>query len=92
MATNTMQVALYNMRKNKRARAVVVNLVPWSAGLSVTSQHFVRSVGNAYQAQSTGVTGSTPPTHSRGIVSDGVISWLFVDGKFFANAPTPASP
>jgi hypothetical protein len=90
--TRSGQAALFFMRKNKRARAAVGNLTAWSHPLAVTATHYVQNVGNAYQAQNTGTTGSTPPTHTRGIVSDGVINWLFVDSKLFANAPTPLSP
>ena len=37
-----------------------------------------------YESQGTGTTGTIAPTHTGGVVSDGVINWAFVDdaGKF----------
>jgi hypothetical protein len=49
--------------------------------------------GNVYEAVGGGNCGSTPPTHTTGTVSDGNVSWLFVQSygytRFITNTDLP---
>ncbi len=92
--TRPQQAGMYYARKRRRARRIIQSLTPWSAGLSVTQGHYVSYLDNAYQALSSGTTGSTPPTNYSGRQSDGTITWQYVDpaslSKYlFTGAPTP---
>lgn len=51
----------------------------WASGLSVTAGQKYGYSNKLYTADSTGTTGGTPPSHSSGSVSDGAISWTFVE-------------
>jgi hypothetical protein len=67
-------------------RQVVVGVgveQPWATGqaVSIGARRWVQSagsVGRLYEATSAGTTGATAPTHASGTVSDGAVSWLFV--------------
>ncbi|MFM0327344.1 right-handed parallel beta-helix repeat-containing protein [Caballeronia glebae] len=61
--------------------------VQWTAGTTVTVANLVRFNGlNLYRTSKQGTTGSTPPTHSSGTVSDGSIEWTWIA----SNLRTPA--
>jgi len=49
----------------------------WAAGIEVTDGEFCQYNGNVYEAQATGSTGATAPTHPIGTASDGVVSWTY---------------
>ncbi len=46
--------------------------------LDVTTGEYRLAGSKLYQAQNSGLTGSTKPTHLSGTVSDGAIDWLFI--------------
>lgn len=55
----------------------------WAAGQAISNlsdfTQLWRVNGlNIYQAQNTGTTGATPPTHTTGTVSDGAVSWKYI--------------
>lgn len=85
------QSGLYFARKRRLARVVISKLTAWQAGLAVTAGQYVQNIDTAYKATTSGTTGATAPTHARGIVSDGTVSWLRVDSaamnRFVFNAP-----
>lgn len=49
----------------------------WSAGLAVVSGDFYHYQNKLYRADTTATTGATPPTHTSGTVSDGVVDWYY---------------
>lgn len=51
----------------------------WSAGLAVPAASYVKNGINIYLTTAGGTTGVTPPTHTSGTVSDGGVSWLWVN-------------
>jgi hypothetical protein len=51
----------------------------WSSGLVVTAGTFVKNGQNIYYAAAGGTTGTTAPVHTSGTVSDGGVSWLWVN-------------
>jgi hypothetical protein len=51
----------------------------WVSGVTVAATGIYTVNGsNAYVSASTGTTGSTPPTHTSGTVSDGGVNWTYV--------------
>ena len=50
----------------------------WQSGLVVTLNERIWYNGNVYTAGANGTTGATAPTHTTGSVSDGVITWTYV--------------
>jgi hypothetical protein len=50
----------------------------WSSGWRFQQYTIVEYLSNYYEAQGSGVAGGTPPTHTAGTVSDGVISWKYL--------------
>ena len=57
---------------------------PWEANTAYASGDRVYYAKRIYEAQGAGTSGTIPPTHNNGVVSDGVINWSFLDdaGKF----------
>jgi hypothetical protein len=51
----------------------------WVTSTSYSSGAFVRNDGRVYVAASSGTSGTIPPTHTRGTVSDGGVNWTFVN-------------
>jgi len=51
---------------------------PWQAGFAYNANDRVYYSGNIYEAQGAGTSGTIPPTHTAGVVSDGVINWAFI--------------
>lgn len=51
----------------------------WEPGQSYTSGNFVRNQNNVYVALNNGTSGAIAPTHERGDVSDGGVTWRFVN-------------
>ena len=55
----------------------------WVEGLSINPGDYCAYNGNFYYApSSTGATGPTPPTHTSGSASDGVITWEYYGGAY----------
>lgn len=50
----------------------------WAAGINYTPGNIVRSGARYYTASGGGTSGSTAPTHTTGIVSDGGVSWEYI--------------
>ena len=57
---------------------------PWQAGAAYAQGDRVYNQKRIYEAQGAGTSGTIPPVHTDGVVSDGVINWAFIDdaGKF----------
>lgn len=51
----------------------------WTAGLVVTASSYIYYGLNIYQAAGAGTTGATPPTHTSGSVSDGGVTWTYIN-------------
>lgn len=51
----------------------------WTAGTSVSGNAYYQYEGNVYQATGSGTTGTAPPVHERGVVSDGVVGWRYIN-------------
>lgn len=66
-----------------------VGYTAWSAGLVVTSGQYVTNALKLYQSTGAGTTGATAPTHTTGTVSDGTVSWTYVD-SFFGTQREPS--
>lgn len=54
----------------------------WTASLAVTSGSYIFYNGNYYTAGSSATTGATPPTHTSGSASDGVVTWTYYSGAY----------
>lgn len=75
----------------------------WVSGLAIQVGDYTRTSAGFYVADSAGVTGSTPPSHTSGSASDGGVFWtrysgydqtiVFVDelGRFGLNSQPSAS-
>lgn len=55
------------------------NYTLWATGVSKAIRSFVYYGNNIYVATTAGTTGATPPTHTSGSVSDGGVTWKFID-------------
>lgn len=53
-------------------------LAAWASGQSVTAGQVRSNAGKLYQAQTSGTTGATAPTHTNGTASDGAVDWLYL--------------
>jgi hypothetical protein len=51
----------------------------WQTATSYSAGTFVRNDGRVYIAASSGTSGTIPPVHTRGTVSDGGVNWTFVN-------------
>jgi hypothetical protein len=51
----------------------------WTAGASATAGDYFYYGLNVYQAAGSGTTGATPPTHTSGSVSDGTVTWAYIN-------------
>lgn len=60
---------------------------PWSDGISVTTSDYFTNGGNTYVATSTGTTGDSGPTGTGIGISDGGVTWDYVEA-WGAVAPT----
>lgn len=49
----------------------------WAASTVFAANSYCFYLGNVYKTTAGGTSGSTPPTHSTGTVSDGGVSWTF---------------
>jgi hypothetical protein len=64
----------------------------WEAGKSIATNDLRLNGGRVYQAAGSGTSGSTPPIHWEGTVSDGAIGWTFLhDGAGVARITAVAS-
>lgn len=53
----------------------------WTSGTSYTTGDVKKYLNSKFIATSTGLSGGTPPTHLSGKVSDGGVTWLFVEAN-----------
>lgn len=51
----------------------------WTAGLAVGASSYVYYGLNIYQTTTAGTTGATAPVHTAGDVSDGAVTWTYVN-------------
>lgn len=51
---------------------------PWGTGRTFAIGDHVHNGGNVYRATSAGTSGASAPVHTAGTVSDGTVSWAFV--------------
>lgn len=51
----------------------------WQASTSYTTNAFVRNDGIVYRATNSATSGNIAPTHTRGAVSDGGVTWEFIN-------------
>lgn len=51
----------------------------WGSGQSITTGTYRQNAGKVYISASAGTTGVTAPTHTTGTVSDGGVSWTYID-------------
>ena len=66
---------------------MVSKLTPWRAGLVVVKAgEYVQSFGQAFMSLNSGTTGATAPT-GNSKVSDGVVTWQFVDTQAVLTPP-----
>lgn len=55
-----------------------LNIIKWQQNTVFSEGTLIFYENNEYIAKNTGTSGSTPPTHISGTVSDGGINWIFV--------------
>jgi len=60
----------------------------WTTGTAVVNLEHVSNLGNEYSATGAGTTGATPPTHTTGTVSDGMVNWLWIRNSFSSDLDT----
>lgn len=60
----------------------------WAAGQTITVGLYRFNGLNLYKASSAGTTGSTAPVHTSGTVSDGGVSWDYVNTAQASTGPT----
>lgn len=57
----------------------------WTTNKAYTAGQVVQYEGNVYEAAGSGTSGSRPPIHTEGTVSDGTVSWIYLhDGTGYA--------
>lgn len=54
----------------------------WATSTTVVTNEHRYWLGNEYSAVAGGTTGTTPPTHTTGTVSDGSVSWLWIRSSY----------
>ena len=66
----------------------------WTTATAYATGDRVYYGGRIYEAQAGGTSGVTPPTHTTGAVSDGVITWVFIRtaGQFTIDIQTEPYP
>lgn len=73
------------IRKRAPWEAVAANYNRWISGESVDAGAYTFRNPNYYTTAAGGVTGSTPPTHTAGTVSDGGVDWTYVPFNYDAS-------
>lgn len=53
--------------------------IAWTTGYTFTAATYCSYNGIIYYTSGGGVTGATPPTHTTGSVSDGAVTWTYVN-------------
>lgn len=53
--------------------------VAWASGQAITAGQRRTSSGNIYQATTSGTTGATAPTGTSDSISDGAVTWMFLN-------------
>jgi len=54
----------------------------WASGQSFGNNSYCLYNGNYYTTATGGTAGATPPTHTSGSASDGVLTWTYFDGSY----------
>lgn len=71
---------VYQLRSLAPWQSIAGEYEEWRSSEVVTSTATFRiSNGQQYRAATTGTTGATPPSHTSGTVSDGGVSWTWID-------------
>jgi hypothetical protein len=73
----------YGLRSLAPWSAIAGNYERWATGQSIASANVYRTNGTNHYVSAAGAypatTGATPPTHTTGTVSDGGVSWTYLD-------------
>ena len=80
-------VMVYEYRSKNWTRPVI-----WTTGTTFAALAYTFYEGNYYQTTAGGTTGATPPTHTAGAVSDGGVTWTYLDqiyATFLADTDEP---
>ncbi|WP_157784790.1 hypothetical protein [Sphingobium xenophagum] len=64
-----------------RQPALATALTIWGSGQTITAGQYRGRFGRRYVAATSGTTGGTAPVHTTGTVSDGGVSWTYVDNR-----------
>lgn len=70
---------VYQLRSAAPWVAIAGKYEDWAAGQSISGAGVYRRNGQHYVSTGAGTTGATAPTHTSGTVSDGGVSWTWVD-------------
>jgi hypothetical protein len=57
-----------------------ITFTAWATGVAVAAGATRFNAGNMYFTAAGGTTGATAPTHTTGTVSDGTVSWTYIEG------------
>jgi hypothetical protein len=60
-------------------KAGIANNNPWTANKTYALNSLVNSNGKVYKSKTTGISGTTAPSHTSGTASDGSVTWEYVD-------------
>ncbi|MDR6818511.1 parallel beta-helix repeat protein [Neorhizobium sp. 2083] len=58
-------------------RAIGLSYSAWATATAVSAGDFRYNAGKLYEAQNSGTTGATAPTHTSGTASDGTVNWKY---------------
>jgi parallel beta-helix repeat protein len=73
--TQTTKTQAYGVRIGKHAYTT------WTANKAISLNAYIAFGSNVYKAMTAaGTTGTTPPTHTSGAISDGGVTWTWIDG------------
>lgn len=67
--------------QNRGIRLEGLQYTAWATSTSVSAGSYRYHLGNLYYTVAGGTTGATAPTHTSGTVSDGAVSWLYIDSS-----------
>lgn len=73
---------IYTIRSLAPWLAAHAEYEDWATGEAVGIGVYRRNASNHYISTTAGTTGATAPTHTTGTVSDGAVSWQWVDSAF----------
>lgn len=73
---------IWSMLMQTRLPWFARNSNAWATGRAVTTGAIMTTPTGAYKAATSGTTGGTIPSHTAGTVSDGGVSWQWMDGSY----------